>query len=90
MEEAKKGVCEKCKQYFYVHEHHILSKSIFGKGKTVKLCPNCHTHFHEYSKKKTKNANDIKEAKRIWNKWLNKVAVVCSIALILTTIIWMA
>jgi len=32
MKEAKKGKCVKCKEYFYVHEHHILPKSIFGKN----------------------------------------------------------
>ena len=79
MKEAKKGICEKCKKHFYVHEHHILSKAIFGKGKTVKLCPNCHAHFHEYSKKQTKDKTDKDEALEIWDTWLKKVTVVCSI-----------
>ncbi len=44
MKEAKKGKCEKCNNYFYVHEHHILPKGVFDKkGATVKLCPNCHS-----------------------------------------------
>ena len=76
MKEAKKGKCAKCGIYFYVHEHHILPQSIFGKkGETVKLCPNCHTHFHEYSKQKTKNPADADEARSIWNIWLTTVSV---------------
>ncbi len=47
--EAKRGRCEKCGKTFYVHSHHIFPKAIFGDGETVKLCPNCHTHYHEYS-----------------------------------------
>jgi hypothetical protein len=29
--ETKKGTCDKCGLYFYIHEHHILPKAIFGK-----------------------------------------------------------
>ena len=76
MKEAKKGVCTKCGIYFYMHEHHILPKSIFGKkGKTVSLCPNCHTHFHEYSKQHTTNPTDEKEARNIWVVWLTTISV---------------
>jgi predicted HNH restriction endonuclease len=80
--EAKKGECAKCNNYFYVHNHHIFPKSIFGKGETVELCPNCHTHFHEYKNLKIKNPKSKKETLKIWNKWFTKVAVVCSVALI--------
>ncbi len=48
--ESKRGRCEKCGINFYVHSHHIKPKAIFGKGEKIDLCPNCHTHFHEYSK----------------------------------------
>jgi len=83
VKEAKKGKCKKCQQYFYVHEHHILPKSIFGKkGNTVKLCPNCHTHFHEYSKKHAINSKDAEEARRIWNIWFTSVSVIVSMLLI--------
>lgn len=83
MKEAKKGKCEKCKQYFYIHEHHILPKSIFGKkGKTANLCPNCHAHFHEYSKQKTTNSEDKNEALKIWTTWLKAVSVIVSIIII--------
>jgi len=80
MKEAKKGKCAKCGIIFYIHVHHILSKSIFGKlGKTEKLCPNCHTHFHEYSKKHTKNKGDQQEAETIWKTWFSTVSVVVTI-----------
>jgi Zn-finger protein len=76
MKEAKKGVCTKCGIYFYMHEHHILPKSIFGKkGETVFLCPNCHIHFHEYSKQHTTNPKDEKEARNIWVVWLTTISV---------------
>jgi hypothetical protein len=81
MKEAKKGRCQKCKNYFYVHDHHLLSQAIFGKGKTVRLCPNCRTHFHEFSKMQTTNENDPIEALDIWETWFKKIAVICSVAL---------
>lgn len=76
MKEMKMGECRKCKQFFYIHDHHILSKSVFGEGETAPLCPNCHTHFHEYCKKNTINPKDQEEAIEIWKYWLKKVAVV--------------
>jgi Zn-finger protein len=83
MKEAKKGICYKCGNLFYVHEHHVLPKAIFGKdGETVKLCPNCHTHFHEYSKKETTNPEDKEEALLIWTTWRKTVAVVVSVWII--------
>ncbi len=75
--EARRGECEKCGKVFYVHGHHILPKSLFGKGETIDLCPNCHTHFHEYSNLNTKNPQDKAEALKIWNRWLKKVVVIC-------------
>jgi len=83
MKEAKKGVCYKCGNLFYIHDHHILPQAIFGKtGETVKLCPNCHTHFHEYSRKETTDIKDKEEALLIWRKWLKTVAVVVSVWII--------
>jgi 5-methylcytosine-specific restriction endonuclease McrA len=80
MKEAKKGTCKKCGNYFYVHEHHILPKSKFGKdGETVELCPNCHTHFHEYSKLNNKMPDNASEARRIWNIWLTTVSLTVSV-----------
>jgi len=61
--------------FFYYHDHHILSKALFGKGKTVKLCPNCHTHFHEYKKIHETDPENKKEAKKIWRTWYTKVSV---------------
>jgi len=49
MKNFKIGLCRKCNLEFYVHEHHILPKSTFGKdGATITLCPNCHAHIHVY------------------------------------------
>ncbi len=89
MKEAKKGYCVKCGKYFYVHEHHILPQAIFGEiGKKEKLCPNCHTHFHEYSRKETKNPQDQNEALNIWTKWLKTVAVIVSVWVLAVILIW--
>lgn len=88
MQEAKKGKCEKCGLYFYIHAHHVLPKSIFGKKtQTTNLCPNCHTHFHEYSKKHTKNPENKQEAFKLWSTWLSTVAVVVSCILLLVFIV---
>ncbi len=83
MKEAKKDFCEKCGNYFYTHSHHILPKAIYGKkGKTAELCPNCHTHFHEYSKQKTTDPKDAVEAEKIWATWLKTIAITFTIAAI--------
>lgn len=91
MKEAKRGKCSKCDNFFYIHNHHILSKSIFGsQGKTEPLCPNCHTHFHEYSKKVTKDPNNKEEALKIWKTWLKTISVVVSLlALVLALDLFM-
>ncbi len=88
MEEAKKGICSKCKTFFYIHQHHILPKARFGKkGKRENLCPNCHTHFHQYSNKHTKNGENKKEALKIWTTWFKTVSVVVTILSIVFFII---
>ena len=49
MEQSKdKQVCIKCKELHYCDEHHILPKGIFGFGRTVYLCKNCHHEFHNF------------------------------------------
>jgi hypothetical protein len=77
MKEAKKSKCEKCNTYFYTHTHHTLPKAIFGKDvPTAELCPNCHTHFHEYSKQHTTEPTNRVEAQNIWEYWLRYVPVI--------------
>jgi len=43
-----KEKCEKCGESHFCDEHHILPKTIFGKGRTVFLCKNCHYEFHRF------------------------------------------
>lgn len=83
MKESRKGKCEKCKKHFYIHKHHIYPKSKFGsKGETVDLCPNCHTHFHEYSKQHTKDPEDKNEALKIWTTWFKVISVTVGIVVL--------
>lgn len=77
--EARREICEKCKQEFYVHRHHILSKALFGEGETIDLCPNCHTHYHEYANKNLKNPKNKEEVLRVWNKWFKSITITCII-----------
>jgi hypothetical protein len=75
--EAKKGECQKCGTYFYLHTHHTLPKTIFGKDvATAELCPNCHAHFHEYSNLHTVDPKDKEEAEKIWDTWFKYVPVI--------------
>ena len=40
--------CPRCGTLAYLEIHHILPQSTFdGKGKTERLCPNCHTEYHK-------------------------------------------
>jgi len=52
------------------------------KCPNCRVCPNCHTHFHEYSKKETTNPKDKAEAEKIWEYWLKYVAVIVTMLLI--------
>ncbi len=89
MKEAKKGKCQKCGLYFYIHAHHILPKSVFGKkGETVDLYPNCHVHFHEYSKQHTQNPDDEKEVLEIWLVWFKMVSVVVTVLVLGILFFW--
>jgi hypothetical protein len=84
MKEDTIGTCAKCGMEFYVHAHHIFPQAWFGKkGETHDLCPNCHTHFHNYSRKNAQNSKDKKEAKKIWEQWIEKVAVVTGTSVVL-------
>ena len=74
--EARKGECKKCGEFFYVHAHHIFPKSIFGKGEVVDLCPNCHTHCHEYNNLHVKNPQDAEEVNEVWKEWLRDIIIV--------------
>jgi len=86
--EPKKGLCAKCNDFFYIHDHHILPKSIFGKkGKTVPLCPKCHAHVHAYLDMNTENPNNEEEIIDLWEKWLNVVKVVVTCLILLLSIV---
>ena len=86
--EAKKGYCEKCKKYFYLHDHHIKPKSIFGEGKKAQLCPNCHTHVHEYMNLHLKNPNDEVEVLKTWDHWFKHVSVTFVLLVVSLASVW--
>jgi len=53
MKEAKKGECQKCGTFFYLHTHHTLPKSIFGKNvPTAEYAPTATRIFTNTAKKK--------------------------------------
>jgi len=42
------GKCKKCNKKHWLEKHHVYPQSKFkGKGKTIYLCPNCHTDYHQ-------------------------------------------
>ncbi len=44
----KKDFCQKCGKYGWVEKHHVLPQCEFkGDGDIYKLCPNCHTDYHQ-------------------------------------------
>lgn len=44
----EKTKCDKCGELHFCDNHHILPKSLFGKGETVHLCKNCHFELHQF------------------------------------------
>jgi len=85
--EPKKGWCEKCGEYFYVNDHHILPKGVFGKGETIRLCVKCHAHIHAYMDMNVKDTKNKDEVKKVWYYWFKKVAVIVTPVIILALII---
>jgi hypothetical protein len=44
----KYGKCRKCGKRAWLEKHHVYPKSKFkGQGKSIYLCPNCHTDYHQ-------------------------------------------
>jgi len=85
--EPKKGWCEKCGDYFYVNDHHVLPKGVFGKGKTIRLCVKCHAHIHAYMDLNVKEVNNKDEVLTVWTEWFRNVAVIVTPVIILALII---
>jgi len=76
-------LCAKCGTFFYVHDHHIVLKSFFGIEETEKLCPNCHTHFHEYLNRQNPDKNDLTANLHVWYKWKYTVKIAITALIIL-------
>jgi hypothetical protein len=73
----KKDYCEKCKKYLIVQEHHILPQSTFGKTKeTIKLCPNCHTDYHNSLGSKNLKNPDMEFHFEKFYRWLAGLSIV--------------
>lgn len=86
---AKQGTCAKCGKYFYVHKHHIEPQEHHGKdGETALLCPNCHTHIHEYMNEYLKNPEDKEETRNVWEYWLTNVPITWMLLIGLLSALW--
>jgi len=82
----EKKKCEKCGNFLYCDEHHILPKGIFGNGETIALCKTCHDEYHrflgfEYLRKKNAQPKEFYIAK--WKQWISLI-VIASVLLLLT------
>jgi len=63
-------VCEKCGKENWIEEHHVLPKSVFGGiGDTVRLCPNCHTDYHQKLGTKNLKNPDMVFHLLFYNRW---------------------
>jgi uncharacterized protein with PIN domain len=71
----KRGYCKKCGKYGWVHSHHVLPKHTFESKVTYRLCPNCHTDYHE-TNKEIFHSKDPDRHKRSFYKWLIGVIIV--------------
>lgn len=63
--------CAKCQKLTYVHKHHILPTSTFGKNEETNwLCPNCHTEYHQKLGAENLKNPDMVFHFYFYNKWL--------------------
>ena len=73
----EQDICQKCKKFTYVEKHHVLPKSIFGETKeTAKLCPNCHTEYHQHLGTGNLKNEDMVFHFYTFYKWLSGLVVV--------------
>lgn len=79
-DESKKGICEKCGNWFWIDIHHILPVAVFkGKGDTAKLCPNCHRDYHEQLGHKNLKNPDEEFHKDFFLRWLTRLLIIVGI-----------
>ncbi len=64
----KKGTCERCGDYTYVNDHHIVPKEIKKKNnkETIRLCVVCHIELHEVIPDEIKKEKDFKDFTIKW------------------------
>ncbi len=73
----EKDFCEKCENYGWVEKHHVLPKCEFGDdGELVKLCPNCHTDYHQkLGRKNLKNKSMVFHFEKFY-RWLAGLSII--------------
>ena len=82
----KQGICKGCGKMEWIEKHHIYPQSIFkGKGKTIYLCPNCHTGYHQ--KLGGMESNDPGFYLSFYMAWLWKAVVILIFLGLIKTII---
>jgi len=64
----KTGICERCGDYGYVNDHHIVPKGVtkFNNKETIRLCLKCHVEIHELLPDDLKKPNEINEFTLKW------------------------
>ena len=80
----EKDKCQKCNDYGWVEKHHILPKSDYGENdQTAKLCPNCHTDYHQkLGNKNLKGKPEEFHFKKFY-KWLAGFSIIIVLFLII-------
>lgn len=80
----KKGLCEKCKKFTWIEKHHILPQCDFSEKETYKLCPTCHTDYHQKLGNKNLKGKTIEFHYLNFYRWLAGLSIVSIIVLILS------
>ena len=83
----EKGRCEQCNTYTVLDKHHVLpKKAFFGRGRIVKLCPNCHRLYHDtLGKPNLSNADEVFHEFTFWH-WFFTSSLV---ALVMVGFYWL-
>ena len=83
----KKDICQKCKKDGWIEVHHILPKCDYGNNdQTVKLCPNCHTDYHQQLGNKNLKDKSMEFHFKTFYKWLAGLTII--VLLLLFIFIW--
>jgi len=85
--EKERKICEKCGGSYFCDDHHILPKTIFGKGETRPLCKTCHDEYHRFLGFKFLRKNNAQPREFYITNWLKWISILIFLGILISIFI---